>query len=104
MVVENVIRTWLAMTVEYQSLTHDGLGETLGRCLGVFYAYYVMVGSRDSGWLHQEMNVLVGLFIRYGLVANVAKSRTMICQPGALRSGVLEEAMVLKCSGAGDSY
>ena len=42
------------------------------------------------------MNVLVGLFRRYGLAVNVAKSRTITCQPGALRVGVLEEAIALK--------
>ena len=30
-VVDNVIRTWLAITVEYQRMDHDGLGETFGR-------------------------------------------------------------------------
>ena len=34
MVVENIIRTWLAMTVEDQRLVHDGLGEAVGWCLG----------------------------------------------------------------------
>ena len=30
-VVENVIRTWLAMTVEDQRVDHDGLGEAAGQ-------------------------------------------------------------------------
>ena len=47
-VVNNFIRTWLYMTVEYQKVAHDGLGDTIGRCLGVFYADDVMVGSRDA--------------------------------------------------------
>ena len=50
------------------------------------------------------MNVLVGLFISYVLVANVAKSYTVTCQPGALQTGMLEEAMALKFTGVGDSY
>ena len=29
-VVENVIRNWLAMTVEDQRVARDGLGETIG--------------------------------------------------------------------------
>ena len=29
-VVDNVIRTWLAVTVENQRVAHDGLGETVG--------------------------------------------------------------------------
>ena len=50
------------------------------------------------------MNVLIGLFRRYGLAANIAKSCTMTCHPGALQVGMSEEAMVLKCTGVGDSY
>ena len=76
-VVYNVVRTWLSMTVEDHRVTHDGLGETVGRCLGVFYAEYGMVGSHDPDWLQNVMNFLVGLFRRYGLEYNVVKSRTM---------------------------
>ena len=68
-------------------MDHDGMGDTVGRCLGVFYAKDGMVVSHHSDWLHHAMNVLVGLFRRYGLASNVAKSRTMIFQPGALRAG-----------------
>ena len=85
-------------------MAHDGLGETVGRCLRVFYADYGMDGPRDPEWLQHAMNVLVGLFIRYGLTANVTKSRTITCQPGALRAGILEKAVVLKYMGVGDSY
>ena len=38
MVVDNFIRTCLVITVEYQRVDHDRLGETVGRCLRVFYA------------------------------------------------------------------
>ena len=74
MVMDNVIRTWLAMTVEYQRVAHDFLGEVFGRFLGRFYANDGMVGSRDPGWLQHSMNVLVGLFRWYGLAANAAQS------------------------------
>ena len=102
-VVDNFIRTWLAMTVEDQRVAYDGLGETVGRCLGAFYADDGMVGSRDPDWLQHVMNVLFGLFQMYGLAANVVKSRTMTCQLGALRPGMSEEAKALKCTGVGDS-
>ena len=61
------------MTVEDQWVDHERLGETVGRCLGVFYADDGMVGSRDADWLKHLMNILVGLFRQYGLAANVAK-------------------------------
>ena len=41
--------------------------------------------------------------ISYGLAANVAKSRKMTCQPGALLVGMSEEAMALNFTGVGDS-
>ena len=103
-VVDNIIRTCMAMTVEDQRVAHDGLGETVGRCLGVFYTKDGMVGSRNLEWLQHAMTALVGLFRRYGLAANVAKSCTMAFQPGALQVGMSEEDMVLKCTGVVDSY
>ena len=102
--VDNVIRTWLAITVEDQRVARNKLVETVGWCLGVFYDDDVMVGSRESNWLQHAMNVLVGLCRRYGLAANVEKSRTMTCHPRALRVGMLEEDMELKCTGVGDLY
>ena len=50
------------------------------------------------------MNVLVGLFRKYGLATNVAKSRTIKYQTSALRAGMPEEAMALKCTGVGELY
>ena len=104
MVVDNVIRTWMAMTVEDQRVAYYGLGETIGWCLGVFNSEDFMVGSHDSDWLQHAMNVLVGLLRRYGLAANVAKSHTMTCQPDALWAGMSDEEMALKCTGVGYSY
>ena len=96
MVVENFKRTWLDMTLKDQRVAHDGLGDTVGRCLGVFYSNAGMVKSRDSDWIQHAMNVLFGIFRRYGLAANVSKSHTMTCHPGALRARMLEEAMAPK--------
>ena len=104
MLVDNFIRTWLTMIVEDQRVDHGGLGETIGRCLGVLYAEDGMVVSQDADWMQRSMNILVGLFLRYVLAANVAKSCTMTCQHGALRLGMSEEANDLKCTGVGDSY
>ena len=63
-----------------------------------------MVGSRYSDWLQHALNVLFGLFRRYGLAANAVKPCTMTYQPGALRSEISEEAMDLKCKGVEDLY
>ena len=50
-VVDNVIRTCLTMTLEDQRVPHDGLVETVGRFLGFFYSYDGIVGSRNSDWI-----------------------------------------------------
>ena len=50
------------------------------------------------------MNVMVGLFRHYGLTDNVAKSHSMAFQPGALPSGMSEEAKALKYTGVVDLY
>ena len=60
--------------IEDQRVAHNGLLETVGRCLVVFYAKNAIVVSHDSDWIQHAMNVLVGLFRRYGLAANVSKS------------------------------
>ena len=90
-VVDNVIRTWLAMTAEDHRVDHYGLVDTSGRYLRLFYANYGMVGSLDADWVQHFMNILVGLFRSYGLAANVAKSHTMTCQPGILRLGMSDQ-------------
>ena len=103
-VVDNVIITCLSMTVEDHRVYHDGLGETVGWCLVFFYSNYGMVKTSNSDWIQHAMNVMVCLFRRYGLAANVDKSRTITCQSGSLRAGMSEEAMLLKCTGVVDSY
>ena len=70
---------------------------------GVFYANGGMVRSRVPDWLQQSVNSLVGLFQRYGLAAKSAKSRSITCQPVALRLEMSAEAKALKCMGVLDS-
>ena len=103
-VVDTVIRTWLDMIVDDQRVAHNRMGEVFGRCMGFFYAYYSMFCSIEVEWIQHLMNVLVGLFWRYGLAANIYKSHTMIFQPGALRSEMSEEDEALKCTGTLYSY
>ena len=92
------------MKLEDQRFAHNGMGENVRCFLGLFYDNDGMVGSRDSEWLQNLMNVLFGLFQRYGLTANVTKSCTITCQPGSLRLGMLEDSRALKWTGVGDYY
>ena len=50
-----------------------------------------MVGLRDPEWLQGALNVPIGIFLRYGMIENIAKSKAMICHTGALRYRMLEE-------------
>ena len=38
MVVDNVVRIWIAFIVEEKLVAHEGLGLAVGRCLELFYA------------------------------------------------------------------
>ena len=90
---DNAIQAWLAIKVEYQRVDLDRVGDNYGSCMGIFYTYDFMVGFRDSKWLQHLINVLISLFRIYGLMSNVSKSRTMTCQPRALRSGISQVSL-----------
>ena len=62
LIVENLVSNWLAVTVEDQLVTHEGLGPAVGRCLGLLYAYDGVVGSEDTEWLQGAPNVIINLF------------------------------------------
>ena len=83
-VVDNLVLTYLALTVEYQTVVHLGLGLNVGRCLGVFYANNSMSGARNPEWLQNALNVIISLFQWCRLFANVAKYWTVTYQNGAL--------------------
>ena len=68
------------------------MGLALGQCLGLFNAENGIMISSDIEWLQGALNVLIGILWRCGLVENVAKSKAMTCQPGAIRYRMLEES------------
>ena len=95
--VESVIGHWLSLTINNHAANHDDIGEAVGHNLGVFYVNDGMIVSRNPGWLHKDINVLIGLFRRIGLEANISKSKTMIFQmeksgTGCQRMHLPEEA------------
>ena len=51
LIVDNVVWNWLALTVEDQMITQEGLGLAVGRCLGIFYAENSVVVSQGLEWL-----------------------------------------------------
>ena len=85
LIIYNVVRNWLALTVEDQLVAQKGLGLAVGRCLGLFYVYNGVVGSQDLEWLRGALNMIIGLFCWYGLVVIVENFKDMTCQLGILR-------------------
>ena len=98
------MRNWLALTVEYQLVAQEELGLEVRRCLGILYTDYGVVRSRDLDWLQGSLNVLISVFRRCGLVANVENYKSMAYQPGPLRSGMSEEVVGQECTGRGANY
>ena len=93
MAVDSVVWHWLSMTLEDVAVIHDGLGHAVGRSLEVFYADDGLIGSRDPECLLGCLNILIGPFLRIGLMESVAKSKKMTCHPGAIWLGMSEEAV-----------
>ena len=91
---DSVIRHWLSLTVEDDSVAHEDLGMVVGRFMGVFYEDNGMVGLRDPECLQGAINFLIGLFRRFNLIYNLEKSKTMTCDPGAIFTGVSEESFI----------
>ena len=104
MVADNVFRNWLSMTVEDDAVIHNGLGNAVWRSLGVFYANRGIIVLRYLECLQGDLNVLTGMFLRIELMANAAKSKTMACQMGKIRSGMSEEAVGQISTGKGDTF
>ena len=82
--VDSVVWHWLSMTLEDVTVIHDGLGHAVGQSLEVFYVDDGLIGSQDPEWLQGGLNVLIVPFLRIGLIDNVAKSKTMTCNLGAI--------------------
>ena len=89
------------MMVDEKLVTHDGLALSVGRRMRIFYVDDGLVGSREPEWLQGSISVLIDLLRQYGLVDNVANYKSMTCQPGAIWSGMSEEAVGQWSTGRG---
>ena len=103
-VIDTLVGHWLPITVEDEAVIHDGLWYVVGRSMGILYADDGHIGSLEPEWLKGSINVLIGLFCCIRLMANVAKYKMMICQPGTIRSEISEEAVGWRSIGKGSAY
>ena len=83
-----MVRNWLVIMVEIQLFAQEVLLLAVGRCMGLFYADNSMVVLQYPEWLQGVLNVIIGIFIRYGLLATVVKSKSITCHLGTLQSGM----------------
>ena len=60
-----------------------------------------LLGFPYPEWLNGELNVLIGLSRRIGLMVNVTKSKTMTFHPGEIRLGMSEEVFGRRSMGKG---
>ena len=86
----------MSITIEDKSSTHELLGMEVGWCIGVCYEDYGMTVSRNQEWLQGTIDVIIVLFRRVGLMANIEKPNTMTYQPGAIRMGMSDEDFSLR--------
>ena len=49
MEVDNAVRHWLSMTVDYDTVIHGRPGHVVGKSMGIFYMEDVLVGLGDPG-------------------------------------------------------
>ena len=64
-----------------------------------------MVVSSDTAWLQGAFNALVAIFDRVGLLTNVGKTVSMVCQPCQVGAGNrTEEAYSWRLTGERRSY
>ena len=80
MVVDTVVRHWVNGLVD-EAEEKGETGREGRHQSAVFYADDSMVVSSDPAWLQGAFNALVAIFDRVGLLTNVGKTVSMVCQP-----------------------
>ena len=101
--VDAVVRKWLADVMEDMSTAHPGFqGADVGRLSSLFYADNGAIGSLDPEWLQRANQHLCNLFRDCtGLVPNTEKIETMSCHPGAVRDWCSEAGYKRRHKGTG---
>ena len=88
MVVDSVLRHWLSLTVEDESDFHGRLGTTVVSSLGVFFVNDGLIGLQEPECFQWDLYLIIRLFRRVALIANIAKYRTMTCKLWVIYTGM----------------
>ena len=81
--VDVIIRYWVGIMAENE-VGPDGFGYTVADKMTLFYAYYGLIESTNPVWLQWVFDILIGLFKRFGIINNMEKMVTMVCQHGPI--------------------
>jgi hypothetical protein len=70
----------------------EEVAEYMTTFFAIFYVDDAFLASWDAGFLQHASTLLVNLFKRVGLQANMSKTQTMICTPGRIRTQLPSES------------
>ena len=85
-VVDAVVWEWMVQLRQDGDYNDGMIAEFMATFFAVFYVDNAYLASRDAGFLQHALNLLVDLFEQVGLQTNTAKTQTMICTPGRIRT------------------
>ena len=81
--VDVIIRHWVVLMVENKA-GPDGFGYTVVDKMTLFYAYYGLIDSTNTVWLKWLFDIIIGLFESFGIINNMEKMVTMMCNTGPI--------------------
>ena len=91
-VVDAVVREWMVQLRQDGEYDGEMVTEFMATFFAIFYVDDAYLASRDAGFLQHALDLLVDLFERVGLQTNTAKTQTMICTPGRIRTQLPSES------------
>jgi hypothetical protein len=70
----------------------EEVAEYMATFFAIFYIDDAFFASRDAGFLQCALTLLVNLFERVGLQANISKMYMLVCTPGRIRTQLPSES------------
>jgi hypothetical protein len=99
--VDAIVREWLKQVIEAKA-TVDGVGLEIRKLLTCFCVDDGIIVSRNSKFLKECINKLVGLFDHVGLKTNTKKMEAMTLLQGSIRGYLTEDAYEWRLEGVAE--
>jgi hypothetical protein len=90
--VDAVVWEWMRQLEEDGDYEEEEVAEYMATFFTIFYVDDAFLTSRDAGFLQHALTLLVDLFERVGLQANMSKTQTLVCTPGRIRTQLPSES------------